>query len=205
MTRLCLFQFFLRDQVSNWLEHLLAGSIYTWEELTTRFLAQFFPSGRTSKLRNDILMFQQHHGESLSEAWTHYAAEGRLRKMSMEEAWNTIEELVQYEEEEWDDPIFSERGSLNYENANMEQILENMKCQVNSLMKDAISLVGMEIAMHNALIVRDEHRILEFWPTIGDGQFATRSTEQVDEEEEAAEEDVEGSVETYWGMSRGDW
>ncbi|GJS36687.1 zinc finger, CCHC-type containing protein [Tanacetum coccineum] len=34
--------------------------------------AQFFPSGRTAKLRNDILMFQQHHGESLSEAWTRF-------------------------------------------------------------------------------------------------------------------------------------
>ncbi|GJT59322.1 zinc finger, CCHC-type containing protein [Tanacetum coccineum] len=40
--------------------------------LTTQFLAQFFPPGRTTKLRNDILMFQQHHGESLSEAWTRY-------------------------------------------------------------------------------------------------------------------------------------
>ncbi|GJX58088.1 zinc finger, CCHC-type containing protein [Tanacetum coccineum] len=29
-----------------------------------------FPPGRTAKLRNDILMFQQHQGESLSEAWT---------------------------------------------------------------------------------------------------------------------------------------
>ncbi|GJT76040.1 hypothetical protein Tco_1042765 [Tanacetum coccineum] len=27
---------------------------------------------RTAKLRNDILIFQQHHGESLSEAWTHF-------------------------------------------------------------------------------------------------------------------------------------
>nr|GEZ43264.1 zinc finger, CCHC-type [Tanacetum cinerariifolium] len=36
----------------------------------TRFLAQFFPPGRTTKLQNDILMFQQYHGESLSEAWT---------------------------------------------------------------------------------------------------------------------------------------
>ncbi|GJT22430.1 hypothetical protein Tco_0892367 [Tanacetum coccineum] len=27
---------------------------------------------RTTKLRNDILMFQQHQGESLSEAWTHF-------------------------------------------------------------------------------------------------------------------------------------
>ncbi|GJS08408.1 MAK10-like protein [Tanacetum coccineum] len=70
-TRLRLFQFSLRDQASNWLERLPAGSITTWEDLTTRFLAQFFPLGRTAKLRNDILIFQQHHGESLSEAWTH--------------------------------------------------------------------------------------------------------------------------------------
>ncbi|GKC82248.1 zinc finger, CCHC-type containing protein [Tanacetum coccineum] len=56
-TRLHLFQFSLRDQASNWLECLLTGSISTWEDLTTRFLAQFFPSRRTAKLRNDILMF----------------------------------------------------------------------------------------------------------------------------------------------------
>ncbi|GJU13293.1 MAK10-like protein [Tanacetum coccineum] len=42
------------------------------EDLTTRFLAQFFPPGRTVKLRSDILIFQQHHGESLSEAWTRF-------------------------------------------------------------------------------------------------------------------------------------
>nr|GEY06768.1 paired amphipathic helix protein Sin3-like 2 isoform X3 [Tanacetum cinerariifolium] len=70
--RLGLFQFSLRDQASNWLECLPARSITTWEDLTTRFLAQFFPPGRTEKLRNDILMFQQHHGESLSEAWTRF-------------------------------------------------------------------------------------------------------------------------------------
>nr|GFB20642.1 hypothetical protein [Tanacetum cinerariifolium] len=50
----------------------LDGSITTWEDLTTRFLAQFFPPGRTAKLQNDIRMFRQHHGESLSEAWTHF-------------------------------------------------------------------------------------------------------------------------------------
>ncbi|GKA11166.1 hypothetical protein Tco_0690599, partial [Tanacetum coccineum] len=32
-TRLRLFQFSLRDQASIWLERLLAGSIYTWEDL----------------------------------------------------------------------------------------------------------------------------------------------------------------------------
>ncbi|GJV92609.1 retrovirus-related pol polyprotein from transposon TNT 1-94 [Tanacetum coccineum] len=69
---------------SNWLERLPAGSITTWEDLTTRFLAQFFPPGRTAKLRNDILMFQQHHGESVSEAWT--------------------QDLALYDNESWNDP-----------------------------------------------------------------------------------------------------
>ncbi|GJY49999.1 MAK10-like protein [Tanacetum coccineum] len=57
---------------SNWLERLPTGSITTWEDLTTRFLAQFFPPRRTVKLCNDIFMFQQHQEESLSEAWTRF-------------------------------------------------------------------------------------------------------------------------------------
>ncbi|GJX93089.1 zinc finger, CCHC-type containing protein [Tanacetum coccineum] len=49
-TRLRLLCFSLRDQAINWLDRLLAGSILTWDDLTTRFLAQFFPPGRTAKL-----------------------------------------------------------------------------------------------------------------------------------------------------------
>nr|GEW80637.1 zinc finger, CCHC-type [Tanacetum cinerariifolium] len=56
--RMHLFQFSFLDQASNWLERLPAGSISTWKGFTTRFLAQFFPSGRTAKLCNNILMFQ---------------------------------------------------------------------------------------------------------------------------------------------------
>ncbi|GJX60819.1 MAK10-like protein, partial [Tanacetum coccineum] len=63
-TRLLLSQFSLRDQASNWHEHIPAGSItIQWSIFTTRFLAQFFPPGRNAKLRNDFLMFQQHQGE----------------------------------------------------------------------------------------------------------------------------------------------
>jgi hypothetical protein len=71
-TRLRLFQFSLRDQASQWLERLPVGSITSWDDLTTRFLAQFFPPGRTTMLRNDILMFQQHQGETFYEAWTRF-------------------------------------------------------------------------------------------------------------------------------------
>ncbi|GJW15045.1 MAK10-like protein [Tanacetum coccineum] len=74
-TRMRLFQFSFRDLASNWLERLPARSISTWEDLTTRFLAQFFPPERTAKLQNDILMFQQHQ-----------------------------EDLALYENESWNDP-----------------------------------------------------------------------------------------------------
>ncbi|GJZ17493.1 zinc finger, CCHC-type containing protein [Tanacetum coccineum] len=49
-TRLRLFHFFLHDQAINWLDHLPAGSISTWNDLATRFLAQFFPPRRTAEL-----------------------------------------------------------------------------------------------------------------------------------------------------------
>ncbi|GKA43514.1 hypothetical protein Tco_0736238 [Tanacetum coccineum] len=38
-TRLRLFCFTLRDQAINWLDRLPAGSISTWDDLTTHFLA----------------------------------------------------------------------------------------------------------------------------------------------------------------------
>ncbi|GJS68037.1 zinc finger, CCHC-type containing protein [Tanacetum coccineum] len=192
----------------NWLERLPVGSISTWEDHTTRFLAQFFQSGRIAKLWNDILMFQQYQGESLSEAWTRlkdllqkvphhdidlwlkdpsplgrilllvsllnsfhreglqnsgmtplmfqqhqgesfseawtldYATEGRLRKMSAEKAWATIEELARYEDEGWNDPILPDEGSINHKNPNIEQLLGVMKSHVDTLMKDAISIIG---------------------------------------------------------------
>ena len=55
--RLRLFQFSLRDQASQWLERCPAGSITTWDDLTRRFLTQFFPPERTAKLRDAILFF----------------------------------------------------------------------------------------------------------------------------------------------------
>nr|GEV67910.1 hypothetical protein [Tanacetum cinerariifolium] len=83
-------------------------SITTWEDLTTRFLAQLFPPRRTAKLHNDILMFQQHHGESLSEAWTRRTVDqsvgGKLRDRNAEEFWGLLKDLALYDNESWNDP-----------------------------------------------------------------------------------------------------
>ncbi|GJS01860.1 MAK10-like protein [Tanacetum coccineum] len=94
----------------------IGGSITTWEDLTTCFLSQFLPPGRTAKLRNDIMMFQQHHGESLSEAWTRFKdllqkfpQHGidlwlQLRDLNAKESWALLEDLALYDNESWNDP-----------------------------------------------------------------------------------------------------
>ncbi|GJT74372.1 zinc finger, CCHC-type containing protein [Tanacetum coccineum] len=152
-------------------------SITTWEDLTTCFLAQIFPPRRTAKLCNDILMFQQHHGESLSEAWTRfkdllqkfphhgldlwlqvqifydhvdntiqksidYVACGRLRKLRPYKAWAVIERLAQYENEGRNDAFVPEDVRPNYGNPNIKQLLGIMEHKVDTLMKDAILLMG---------------------------------------------------------------
>nr|GEW77291.1 MAK10-like protein [Tanacetum cinerariifolium] len=76
------------------------GSISTEEDLTTRFLVEFFSTGRATKLINDILMFQQHH--ATSDAIDH-SASGNLRDKSGEESWELIEDLTLYDNERCND------------------------------------------------------------------------------------------------------
>ncbi|GJY58000.1 putative ribonuclease H-like domain-containing protein [Tanacetum coccineum] len=71
-----------------------------------------------------------------------YASGGRLRKISAKKAWATIEELARYEDEGWNDPVAPGEGSLDYKNPDIEQLLGVMECKVDTLMKDAISLIG---------------------------------------------------------------
>ncbi|GJU34238.1 hypothetical protein Tco_1182592 [Tanacetum coccineum] len=83
-TRLHLFQFSLRDQASNWLERLPAGSITTWEDLTT---LQIFYDHVTPATRRTI----------------DQSAGGKLRDKNAEESWALLEDLALYDNESWDD------------------------------------------------------------------------------------------------------
>ncbi|GJY84861.1 MAK10-like protein [Tanacetum coccineum] len=71
-------------------------------DLTTHFLAQFFLPRRTAKLQNDILMFQQHQGESLSEAWTRF--KDLLQKVPHHGIDLWLQDISLYDNESWNDP-----------------------------------------------------------------------------------------------------
>ncbi|GJT63565.1 hypothetical protein Tco_1015045 [Tanacetum coccineum] len=83
----------LNLDVANRIHLYLGGSYYS-------FPCSIHLPGRTAKLRNDILMFQQHQGESLSEA----SADGKLHDKNAEDSWALLEDLSLYENESWNDP-----------------------------------------------------------------------------------------------------
>ncbi|XP_073018256.1 uncharacterized protein [Primulina eburnea] len=70
--RLRLFPFSLRDQARGWLQSLPLGSITTWEELATKFLAKYFPPAKSVQLKIEISTFRQTDFEELYEAWERY-------------------------------------------------------------------------------------------------------------------------------------
>ncbi|GKA30179.1 hypothetical protein Tco_0716484 [Tanacetum coccineum] len=49
-----------------------------------------------------------------------YSTVGRVGRLSAKEAWETIEDLAQYEDEEWYHLIFPEKGNLDYIDATSE-------------------------------------------------------------------------------------
>ncbi|GKA49853.1 hypothetical protein Tco_0742926 [Tanacetum coccineum] len=71
-----------------------------------------------------------------------YASGGRLIKPRPDEAWAAIERLAQYEDKGWIDAFIPDEVSLNYENPNIKQLLGIIESKFDTLMKDAISLMG---------------------------------------------------------------
>ncbi|GKD05299.1 hypothetical protein Tco_1180273, partial [Tanacetum coccineum] len=71
---------------SNWLECLPAGSISTWEDLTTQYLRSIHSTSE---------------GQPKS---TTISSGGKLHDLNPEESWAILEDLALYDNESWNDP-----------------------------------------------------------------------------------------------------
>nr|GFA55629.1 hypothetical protein [Tanacetum cinerariifolium] len=69
---LMLFPFSLEGAARIWMEKELPRSIFTWDDLVSKLINQFFPPSKTTNLRNEITNFQQRFDESFSEAWDRF-------------------------------------------------------------------------------------------------------------------------------------
>nr|GEU77867.1 reverse transcriptase domain-containing protein [Tanacetum cinerariifolium] len=70
--KLMLFPFSLEGAAWIWLEKEPPRLIFTWDDLVSKFINQFFPPSKTTNLRNEITNFQKHFDESFSEAWDRF-------------------------------------------------------------------------------------------------------------------------------------
>nr|GEU60699.1 reverse transcriptase domain-containing protein [Tanacetum cinerariifolium] len=66
--KLMLFPFSLKGAAQIWLEKEPPRSIFTWDDLVSKFINQLFPPSKTTSLRNEITNFPQRFNESFSEA-----------------------------------------------------------------------------------------------------------------------------------------
>nr|GEX66970.1 hypothetical protein [Tanacetum cinerariifolium] len=70
--KLLLFPFSLEGEARIWLDKEPLRSILTWEDLVSKFINQFFPSSKTTYLRNEIIHFFQKPNETFNEAWERF-------------------------------------------------------------------------------------------------------------------------------------
>nr|GEV51564.1 reverse transcriptase domain-containing protein [Tanacetum cinerariifolium] len=70
--KLMLFPFSLEGTAQIWLEREPPRSIFTWDDLVSKFINQFVPPSKTTNLRNEITNFQQRFDESFNEAWDRF-------------------------------------------------------------------------------------------------------------------------------------
>nr|GEV00238.1 reverse transcriptase domain-containing protein [Tanacetum cinerariifolium] len=70
--KLILFLFSIEGAAPMWLEKEPPRSIFTWENLVSKFINQFFPPSKTINLRNEITNFEHHFDESFCEAWDRF-------------------------------------------------------------------------------------------------------------------------------------
>ncbi|GJY05509.1 reverse transcriptase domain-containing protein [Tanacetum coccineum] len=70
--QLMLFPFYLEGASQIWLEKEPPRSIFTWDDLVSKFINKFFPPSKTTNLRNEITRFQQRFDETFYEAWDRF-------------------------------------------------------------------------------------------------------------------------------------
>ncbi|GJY26920.1 hypothetical protein Tco_0401646 [Tanacetum coccineum] len=162
-TRLCLFQFSLRDQASNWLECLLAGSISTWEDLTT--LNLFLKHGLVSRTysKKSLIMasiFGSKYKQNDASTTTENIPLGGFRR-SHDESHTRSKEKVK-ELKEYMSVIGRDFMQLSLEV--IVKLREELRVEENRVNKTE--------KITRAETVKANHLLMQFWPSIGDGNFA---------------------------------
>nr|GEW27075.1 MAK10-like protein [Tanacetum cinerariifolium] len=143
-TRLCLFQFSLRDQASNWLERLSAGSCmggsYYSNMDSFQGLTSKIPSSWHRSLASNSNFYD--HVSFHLKCEIDCAGGDKLRNKNADESWEIIKNLALYDHEGWNDskefdkPVKAIFTPICTSKTPDRRLLE-LKDQINFLLKGA--------------------------------------------------------------------
>ncbi|GJT26457.1 hypothetical protein Tco_0906732 [Tanacetum coccineum] len=103
-----------------------AGSSPHGRILLPDSLLQFFPPEGDVKLCNDILMFQQRHGESLSKAWTRLSPQPQALETTFEARVRDYMAAHTERIERFENAIFKQHGGINSRMTEMFRLLKEL-------------------------------------------------------------------------------
>nr|GEU31020.1 reverse transcriptase domain-containing protein [Tanacetum cinerariifolium] len=155
-------QFELKHRAARrWFEKEPPFSILTWEDLVSKFINEFFPSSRTTNLRNEISNFQQRFDESFHEAWDRYKDllcacphHGFIELHQIDTFYNALNPADQ-------DSLNSAAGGnlLERRTQDVLTIIENKSKVRNSRNKSVVSQVKSSDANSNSEIAKLTHAV----------------------------------------------
>ncbi|KAK0585686.1 hypothetical protein LWI29_032395 [Acer saccharum] len=93
--KLKLFPFSLGNDARIWLNSQPQNSITTFDQLAQAFLNRYFPPGKATRLRNEILSFQQFENESIYDAWERFKELQRRCPHNGLAKWQTLQAFYQ--------------------------------------------------------------------------------------------------------------
>nr|GEV15796.1 reverse transcriptase domain-containing protein [Tanacetum cinerariifolium] len=132
--KLMLFPFSIKGAARIWLEKEPPRSIFTWDDLVSKFINQFFPPSKTTSLRNEITNFQQRLDESFNQDSFNSAAGGNFLDKMPRECLSIIESKskVRYSRNK---PVIS-KVSTNASTSGVSPDVAELKDMVKALLLD---------------------------------------------------------------------
>ncbi|GJY04972.1 MAK10-like protein [Tanacetum coccineum] len=131
-------------------------------------------SAMTSRCSNNILMFQKHQGESLSEAWTYF--KDLLQKVPHHGIDLWLQDLTLYENESWNDPKdFAKPVKAMYL---PQDVTGTSDCRLNELKNQVQCLMEAHLAPKQPIHVNKISFSCEICNGPHDTQYCMKNPEQ---------------------------
>nr|GEX41911.1 reverse transcriptase domain-containing protein [Tanacetum cinerariifolium] len=135
--RLSHFPYSLTHHAIAWYDRLPRNSIHSFDDMMRKFLSKCFPPSMVTKLRNEIMKFEQKPHESLFEVWERSG--GTFMQKTPKEFYELIENMTTHHIH-WDTSAIRDETSRNISSTSTTESLEVVR-QLEMMNKNFLEMM----------------------------------------------------------------